>query len=177
MAIETYLSEEKIKARLKELAKTINTDYKRDYPGETLHIIGVLNGAFIFLADLVRLLEIPVTVEFISASSYGDSTVSSGELKVNLDIKSDVRGKHLLLVEDIVDTGLTVSVLKKKLEERSPASLKVASFLYKPARLENEVKIDYLAFEIEDHFVIGYGLDFSGRYRELPYVGIYKGDS
>ncbi|MCR9203453.1 MAG: hypoxanthine phosphoribosyltransferase [Halobacteriovoraceae bacterium] len=172
MSVDQYLSAEKIQARVKEVAAEIN----KDFHGKQVHIVGVLNGAFMFTADLVRHLNIPVTLEFMSASSYGDSTVSSGDLKINLDIKTDIKDKHVILVEDIVDTGLTISVLKKKFLERAPASLSVASFLFKPARLENEVKIDYLAFEIEDHFVIGYGLDFAGRYRELPYVGIYKGE-
>ncbi|MCF8060442.1 MAG: hypoxanthine phosphoribosyltransferase [Bacteriovoracaceae bacterium] len=169
MAIDIYLSEEKIQNRIQELAEKIN----KDYAGKELHIIGVLNGAFMFTADLVRHLNMPVTLEFMSASSYGDGTVSSGELKINLDIKSDIRDKHVLIVEDIVDTGLTLTVLRKNLMERGPASLKLASFLFKPARLEHKVEIDYLAFEIEDHFVIGYGLDYAGRYRELPYVGIF----
>ncbi len=170
MAIEVYLAQEKIQARIKELADEIN----KDFAGKELHVIGILNGAFMFTADLVRHLTIPVTLEFMAASSYGDGTVSSGELKINLDIKKDIEGKHVLIIEDIVDTGLTLKVLKKNLEERRPSSLKLASFLFKPARLEHPVDIDYLGFEIEDHFVIGYGLDYAGRYRELPYVGIYS---
>ncbi len=170
MAIDIYLSQEKIQSRILELAQEIN----KDYADKSLHIIGILNGAFMFTADLVRHLTMPVTLEFMSASSYGDGTVSTGELKINLDIKSDIRSKHVLIVEDIVDTGLTLTVLKKNLGNRKPASLKLASFLFKPARLEHKVDIDYLAFEIEDHFVIGYGLDYAGRYRELPYVGIYR---
>ncbi len=172
MAVEVYLSQEKIKTRVKEVAEQIN----KDFSGKELHIIGVLNGAFMFTADLVRHLDVPVTLEFMSASSYGDGTTSSGKLTINLDIKKDIKDKHVLVIEDIVDTGLTLSVLKKNLLERSPASLKLASFLYKPARLEHPVDIDYLCFEIEDHFVIGYGLDYAGRYRELPYVGIYCED-
>lgn len=170
MAIEVYLSEEKIQSRIKEVAETIN----RDYAGKEVHIIGVLNGAFMFTADLIRHLNIPVTLEFMSASSYGDGTVSSGELQINLDIKKDIAGKEVIVVEDIVDTGLTLTVLKKNLLDRKPNSLKVASFLFKPARLVHHIDIDYLGFEIEDHFVIGYGLDYAGRYRELPYVGIYS---
>lgn len=170
MAIEVYLSEEEIQRRIQKVAEKINEDYK----GQELHIIGVLNGAFMFTADLVRHIKVPVTLEFMSVSSYGDSTVSSGELKINLDIKKDIKDKNVLLIEDIVDTGLTISSLIKLLGDRGAKSLKVASFLFKPARLENKVNIDYLCFEIEDHFVIGYGLDFAGRYRELPYVGIYN---
>lgn len=170
MAIDVYLSQEKIQARIKELGETIN----RDYAGKEVHIIGVLNGAFMFTADLVRHLTIPVTLEFMSASSYGDGTVSSGELQINLDIKKDIKGKEVIVVEDIVDTGLTLKVLKQNLLDRGPNSLKIASFLFKPARLVHPIDIDYLGFEIEDHFVIGYGLDYAGRYRELPYVGIYS---
>ena len=169
MAVDVFLSESEISDRVKDLAKQVN----EEFAGKELHVIGVLNGAFMFTADLVRHLDIPVTLEFMSASSYGDSTESSGELKINLDIKTDIKGKHVLIVEDIVDTGLTLTVLRKNLEERGPASLKLASLLYKPARNIHKVPIDYLAFEIEDKFVIGYGLDFAGRYRELPYIGIY----
>lgn len=172
MAIDVYLSQEKIQARIKELGETIN----RDYAGKEIHIIGVLNGAFMFTADLVRHLTVPVTLEFMSASSYGDGTVSSGELQINLDIKKDIEGKEVIVVEDIIDTGLTLKVLKKNLLDRKPNSLKIASFLFKPARLEHPIDIDYLGFEIEDHFVIGYGLDYAGRYRELPYVGIYSSE-
>lgn len=170
MAVDVFLSEKQIQDRVKELANSIN----KDFAGKELHVIGVLNGAFMFTADLVRHLDLPVTIEFMSASSYGDSTESSGELKINLDIKTDIKDKHVLIVEDIVDTGLTLTVLKKNLAERGAASLKLASLLFKPARNIHKVDIDYLAFEIEDKFVIGYGLDFAGRYRELPYIGIYS---
>jgi hypoxanthine phosphoribosyltransferase len=170
MAVDVFLSENQIQERVKELANSIN----KDFAGKELHVIGVLNGAFMFTADLVRHLNIPVTIEFMSASSYGDSTESSGELKINLDIKTDIKDKHVLIVEDIVDTGLTLTVLKKNLAARGAASLKLASLLFKPARNIHKVDIDYLAFEIEDKFVIGYGLDFAGRYRELPYIGIYS---
>jgi len=171
MAIEVYLSEEKISNRVKELALEIS----KDFAGEELVVVGVLNGAFVFCADLIRSLDLPVHIEFISASSYV-GTESSGEVKINLDIKGSIKGKNVLLVEDIIDTGLTMKCLKENLENRNPKSLKLASLLYKPARLEHKVDIDYLAFEIEDHFVIGYGLDYDGRYRELPYIGIYSHD-
>jgi hypoxanthine phosphoribosyltransferase len=170
MAVEVYLSEEKIKNRIKELGAEIT----KHYAGEELHIVCVLNGAFMFMADLVREIKLPVILDFISASSYGEKTVSSGDLKIKMDLAKEVTGKHVLLVEDIVDTGLTMKVLRKNMEERGAKSVSLASFLYKPARLEHETKIDFLGFEIEDHFVIGYGLDYAGRYRELPYVGIYS---
>ena len=170
MAVEVYLSEEKIKNRIQEMGAQIT----KEYAGEEIHIICVLNGAFMFMADLVREIKLPVILDFISASSYGDGTKSSGELKIKMDLAKDVKGKHVILVEDIVDTGLTMKVLRKNIEERDAKSVKLASFLFKPARLEHETQIDYLGFEIEDHFVIGYGLDYAGRYRELPYVGIYS---
>lgn len=172
MSVKVYLSQEKINQRVTELADQIN----RDYAGKELMVIGVLNGAFMFTADLIRKIKVPVTLEFISASSYGDGTESSGRVNINMDIKRDMKGQHVLLVEDIVDTGLTLSSLMRVLETRNPASLKLCSFLYKPARLKHPVNIDYLAFEIEDHFVIGYGLDYAGKFRELPYVGIYEGE-
>ncbi len=170
MAVDVYLSEEKIKNRIKEMGAEIT----KQYAGEELHIVCVLNGAFMFMADLVREIKLPVILDFISASSYGDETTSSGELKIKMDLAKDVKGKHVLLVEDIVDTGLTMKVLRKNMEEREAKSVKLASFLFKPARQVHETKIDFLGFEIEDHFVIGYGLDYAGRYRELPYVGIYS---
>ena len=171
MAIEVYLSEEKISNRVKELASEIS----KDFAGEELVVVGVLNGAFIFCADLVRSLDLPVHIEFISASSY-IGTESTGAVKINLDLKGSIEGKNVLLVEDIIDTGLTMKCLREDLLKRNPKSLKLASLLFKPARLEHKVDIDYLAFEIEDHFVIGYGLDYDGRYRELPYIGIYSND-
>lgn len=172
MGVKVYLSEEKIQKRIQELADQIN----RDYAGKELMVVGVLNGAFMFCADLIRKIKVPITLEFISASSYGDGTESSGRVNINMDIKRDMKGQHVLLIEDIVDTGLTLSSLMRVLETRNPASMKLCSFLYKPARLKHPVNIDYLAFEIEDHFVIGYGLDYAGKYRELPYVGIYEGN-
>ncbi len=172
MSVEVYLSEENIKNRVIEMGAQIT----KDYAGEELHIVCVLNGAFMFMADLVREIKLPVVLDFISASSYGDETVSSGELKIKMDLAKDIKGKNVLLVEDIVDTGLTMKVLRKNIEERGAKSVKLASFLFKPARLEHETHIDYLGFEIQDHFVIGYGLDYAGRYRELPYVGIYSPD-
>lgn len=172
MAVDVFISEDKIQKRIVELADQIN----RDYAGKEIMIVGILNGAFMFCADLIRHIKVPVQLEFMSASSYGDGTESSGNVKINMDVKKEMTGKHVLLIEDIVDTGLTLSSLMHLLEKRKPASLKLCSLLYKPARIKHQVKIDYLAFEIEDHFVIGYGLDYAGAYRELPYIGIYQHD-
>lgn len=172
MPIKEYISEEKINQRLDELAEQINSDYR----GEELYVVCVLRGSFIFCADLVRKIKVPVEIDFVAASSYGDSTESSGAVRIDLDVKKDITGRNVLLVEDIVDTGLTVTYLNEIFQARQPKSLKLASLLYKPARLKHDVKIDYLAFEIEDNFVIGYGLDYAQKYRELPYIGIYSHD-
>ncbi|WP_127718170.1 hypoxanthine phosphoribosyltransferase [Halobacteriovorax sp. HLS] len=171
MSYPVLFSKEVIQKRVKELGEQIS----KDFHGEELVVIGVLKGSFIYCADLIRELNLPVHLEFMSVSSY-EGTESTGNLRVNLDINVDVAGKNVLLVEDIVDTGLTISSLVESFKKKNPKTLKVSSLLYKPARLEHKVEIDYLAFEIEDHFVIGYGLDFNGRFRELPYVGIYNGE-
>lgn len=170
MAVDVYLSEEEIANRIQQLADQIN----KDYAGKEITVVGVLNGAFMFTADLIRRLNVPVELDFIAASSYGDDTSSSGQVKIEWDLKKEIKGKHILLVEDIVDTGLTIKSLKALLGSREPASIKLASLLFKPARNVHPVDIDYLAFEIEDKFVIGYGLDYAGKYRELPYIGIYS---
>ena len=172
MAIDTLISEAQIQERLDDLAKKIEQDYK----GKDLVVICILNGAFIFCADLIRRVKNPIYVDFMKASSYGDSTVSSGNLKVDLDLKVDIENKHILLVEDIVDTGLTLTNILERLGKRKPASIKLASLLYKEARNIHPVNIDYLGFAIDDLFVIGYGLDYAGKYRELPYIGVYRED-
>ncbi|EPZ49833.1 hypoxanthine phosphoribosyltransferase [Bacteriovorax sp. BAL6_X] len=170
MAIETYFSEEKINERIKELAAKIDSDFQ----GEEVVVIGVLNGAFIFVADLIRQMNSPVYFDFIGASSY-KGTESTGKISITKDIKVDIKDKNVILVEDIVDTGLTISELTKMLKERGPKTIKLATLLHKKVKTQHNVEIDYLGFEIEDKFVIGYGLDFDGRYRELPYIGIYNG--
>ena len=172
MAIDVLLSEKKIDQRITELAKIIENDYS----DKELVVVCILNGAFIFCSDLIRKINKPIYVDFMKASSYGDATISSGNLKIDLDLKVDIEGKHVLLVEDIVDTGLTLTNILARLKKRNPASLKLASLLYKEARNEYPVNIDYLGFNIDDLFVIGYGLDYAGRYRELPYIGVYKDD-
>lgn len=170
-AIKTYLSAEQLQKRIAELGEQIT----RDYQGQDLLVVGLLNGSFMFTADLVRTIKTPVEIDFISLSSYGSGTTTSGQVKLELDLRKSIEGRHVLLVEDIVDTGHTMKFLRPFLQERQPASLKLVSLLFKPSRLEHPTPIDYLGFEIEDHFVIGYGLDLDGRYRELPYVGLYEG--
>ena len=170
--IDVFLSSEQIKNRVAELAQAIN----RDYAGKELLVLGILNGSYVFLADLLREVKVPLLMDFMKASSY-EGTESTGKVQIKLDTKLDLKGKDVLIVEDIVDTGHTMKALLKELEGRAPKSLKLASLLYKPARNIHPVKIDYLGFEIEDKFVIGYGLDFDGRFRELPYIGIYGGEA
>ncbi|OIQ19892.1 MAG: hypoxanthine phosphoribosyltransferase [Bacteriovorax sp. MedPE-SWde] len=169
MSVSTYISAEKIQERINEIAHLVDIDYN----GEEVVVIGVLNGAFMFVSDLIRAMQTPVYLDFIAVSSY-EGTESTGKLKMLKDIKVDVKDKHVLIIEDIVDTGLTITKLKALMLERGPKSLKLASLLHKPSRTEHKVDIDYLGFEIEDKFVIGYGLDFNGLYRELPYIGEYS---
>ncbi len=160
------LSHETIRKRVGELGEQITLDYAGHEP----HLICVLNGAFIFMADLVRSIELPLTIDFLSVSSYGSRTESSGEVRLVKDLEQSLKNKHVVLVEDIVDSGLTMKYLLGYLQGRSPLSVKVAALLSKPSRRLVEVPVDYLGFEIDDAFVYGYGLDVSHRYRNLPFV-------
>lgn len=166
--IDVFISKESIDKRVKELAEMINRDYKN----QEIILICVLNGSFIFCADLVRHIKVPVQIEMVSLSSY-EGTESTGQVSFRLDVKQSLVGKNVILVEDIVDTGLTISFLLKHMELKNLNSLKLCSLLLKRARLKIEIPVDYLGFDIEDKFVIGYGLDYDGRYRELPYIGVY----
>lgn len=163
---KVQLSREQIAARVDELGRQIRSDYE----GQPLHMICVLNGAFVFMADLVRAIDLPLTMDFLSVSSYGSRTESSGEVKLVKDLDLSLKGKHVLLVEDIVDTGLTLQYLRGYLSGRGPLSLKVVTLLSKPSRRLVEVDIDYVGFEIDDAFVYGYGLDVSHRFRNVPFV-------
>jgi len=171
---EALITEEEISLRIEALGKAIT----KDFENQELVVICVLKGAFIFCSDLIKKINRPVSLEFISLSSYGDSTTygdstnSSGNVRLEMDITANIEGKNVLIVEDIVDTGLTIKTLLEMLQVRKPKSIKLASLLFKPVKLKHNVNIDYLGFEIEDKFVIGYGLDYAGRYRELPYIGI-----
>jgi hypoxanthine phosphoribosyltransferase len=166
------LGREVIDARVRELGAAI----ARDHAGQPLHLICVLNGAFLFMADLVRAIDAPLTVDFISVSSYGSRTESSGEVRLVKDLDQSLKGKNVVLVEDIVDTGLTMRYLLQYLEGRGPLSVKVAALLSKPSRRLVEVPVDYLGFEIEDAFVYGYGLDVDHLYRNLPFVTSLGGE-
>ncbi len=165
---EVLISEEEIALRISELGRAITNDYEN----EELVVICVLKGAFMFCSDLIKKINRPVRLEFISLSSYGDGTNSSGNVRLEMDITANIEGKHVLVIEDIVDTGLTIKTLLNMLALRKPSSVKLASLLFKPAKLKHRVDINYLGFEIEDKFVIGFGLDYAGRYRELPYIGV-----
>ena len=169
---EVYITAEELDREISKLASKIN----KDYDGQEIVLICVLKGSFMFFADLVRKLDVDLRTHFVTASSYGAGTVSSGKVISSIDDlkKEYIQNKNVIIIEDIVDTGLTISKLKNLMEGRSPKSLKLASLLHKPARTEHKVDIDYLGFEIEDKFVIGYGLDFNGLYRELPYIGEYS---
>lgn len=165
---DVLISEEELALRIEALGKAITDDFQ----GEELTVICVLKGAFMFCSDLIKKINLPVKLEFIALSSYGDGTSSTGNVKLEMDLSGSIAGKNVLVVEDIVDTGLTIKTLTKMLEVRQPKTIKLASLLFKPSRNEHPATIDYLGFEIEDKFVIGYGLDYAGRYREIPYIGV-----
>ena len=169
--VNELISAAKIAERIKELGAQIT----RDYAGRELVLVGVLKGSFLFLADLARAIDsTDVRVEFLGVQSYGDETSSSGAVEITFDLKKPIEGKHVLVVEDIVDTGLTMDYIKKNLATRGPASVKLCSLLHKPARQKIAIDIDYLGFTIPDLFVIGYGLDFAQRYRNLPFIGVLE---
>jgi hypoxanthine phosphoribosyltransferase len=165
-----HITEEEIRARIKELGAEIT----RDYRGLNPLLIGVLKGACFFLSDLLRAIDTRVSIEFMAISSYGSSTRTSGEVRIMKDLDVAIEGRHILVVEDIVDTGLTLSYLLANLASRGAASVKLAALLDKHERRQKEVKIDYLGFKIPDEFVVGYGLDFAERYRNLPFIGVLK---
>jgi hypoxanthine phosphoribosyltransferase len=164
------ISADAIAKRVAELGAQITADYRRVTPEEVV-VIGVLKGSVIFMADLVRHIHLPIKMEFMGVSSYGNETTSSGVVQITQDLSKPIEGKHVILVEDIVDTGHTVHYLIENLMLRQPASLKLASLLHKPERQEREVKIDYLGFTIPNKFVVGYGLDIAQQYRNLPFIG------
>jgi hypoxanthine phosphoribosyltransferase len=164
------ISEEEIKKRVKEIGAQIS----KDYEGKDLLVVGVLRGAVIFMADLARSIPIPVEFDFMAVSSYGVTTRTSGVVRILKDLDQDIRGKHVLLVEDIVDTGLTVNYLLKNLRSRAPASFEVCALLSKQEKQRVSLNIKYLGFSIRDEFVVGYGLDYAQKYRNLPYVCTLK---
>jgi hypoxanthine phosphoribosyltransferase len=164
-----------IAGRVAELGAQITADYAPLVQSADVVVIGVLKGSVIFLADLVRHIALPIVVEFIGISSYGDATRSSGVVQITQDLSRPIAGKHVIVIEDIVDTGHTVHYLLENLATRRPASIKLCSLLHKPERAERTIGIDYLGFTIENKFVVGYGLDIAQQYRNLPFIGYVKG--
>ena len=165
---EVLIDEDVLAGRITELGEEISSDYQ----GTDLLLIGVLKGAVFFMADLMRHIRVPCEIDFMAISSYGAATDSSGVVRILKDLDINIRGRHVLVVEDIIDSGLTLSYLMRNLSAREPASLEVCALMTKPERREIEVPVRYVGFEIPNRFVIGYGLDFAERYRNLPYVGV-----
>lgn len=164
----TLLSAEEIQKRVAELGAEIS----REYQGKEILLIGILKGAFVFCADLIRHITVPTEVDFMAVSSYGKSTESSGVIRIVKDLDTEVQGKHLLLVEDIVDSGLTLRYLREYLQHHQPASIRIAVLLDKPSRRKTEVTVDYTGFSIPDEFIVGYGIDYAEHHRNLPYIGM-----
>ena len=164
-----FLTVDQIQKKNRELADRITADYR----GKDLLAVGILKGAFIFFSDLVRLIQIPLTIDFLIASSYMKSE-TTGEIKIHYDIREDLADRDVLLVEDIVDTGITLNYIRERILHEEPRSLKICTFLDKKDRREVDVPIDYVGFEIPNEFIVGYGLDYDNRYRNLPYISIFK---
>ena len=173
-SLETLISTERLEARVMELARRISADYPAGPDTPDLRLIGVLKGAFVFLADLIRHIERDVSVDFLGVSSYGPSTESSGEVQIQKDLDHEIGGLDVVLVEDLIDTGVTLNYLCDVLRQRKPRSLRVAALLTKPSRRVVEVPVSYVGFEIPDKFVVGYGLDYDQRYRNLPDVCVLR---
>lgn len=165
-----FATEEEINIRVKELGEQIT----RDYEGKTPLFVGVLKGCFTFMADLVRACDLMCTIDFMAVSSYGDGTVSTGAVKIVKDLSENIEGRDVIIVEDILDSGNTLNYLIKYMNDRKPASIRIVTLMDKPERRTTPVKADYVGFTIPDAFVVGYGLDYSQRYRNLPYIGILK---
>lgn len=170
--ISVLFSEEEVNSRIREMGEQIS----KDYAGRSVHLVGILKGATFFACELAKRITVPVTLDFMSVSSYGNSTESSGVVKINKDLDEPLEGKDVLVVEDIVDTGNTLSYLLDNLQKRGSASVKLCTLLSKPDRRIKDVNVDYTGFVIPDEFVVGYGLDYAQKYRNLPYIGIVELD-
>ncbi|MDC0709235.1 hypoxanthine phosphoribosyltransferase [Stigmatella sp. ncwal1] len=162
-------------AKLQERVRALGAEITRDYQGKELTLVCVLKGSTFFAMDLARHIDLPLTLEFLGVSSYQGGTETTGEVRITTDVSKPMAGKHLLIIEDIIDTGLTMSFLLENLRARHPASLKLASLLEKPARARTKIAIDYKGFVIDDVFVVGYGLDYAEKYRNVPFIGVMKG--
>ncbi len=172
---DVLITEQQIRDKTAELAKQVGADYRERCPGDgrdsDLLLVGVLKGAVMFMTDLARALPLPVQLEFMAVSSYGSATSSSGVVRILKDLDRDIAGRHVLIVEDIIDSGLTLSWLLRNLQSRQPASLEVCALLRKPDAVKVDVPVRYVGFDIPNEFVVGYGLDYAERYRDLPYIG------
>ncbi len=168
--VHELFSEEQVKERVLEIAEELN----KEYAGKSLRLICILRGSVFFFAELAKRLEMPVTIDFMAASSYGNGTSSSGKLEILKDLDDAIEGLDCLIIEDIVDTGNTLSMVKKMLLARNPTSVKICALLDKPARRETDVDVEYIGFEIPDQFIVGYGLDYAQKYRNLPYIGVLE---
>lgn len=167
---EVLFSEEQLATCVSDLGHKITEDYS----GKQLVVVGILKGSNIFTSDLVRKIDLPLRMDFMAVSSYGNATASTGQVKIIKDLDKGIEGEHVLIVEDIVDSGLTLKYLKDLLATRKPASVRICTLLDKPARRKEEIEPDYIGFEVPDEFIIGYGIDYAERYRNLPYIGILK---
>jgi hypoxanthine phosphoribosyltransferase len=170
--MNVLLDAETIQARVRELAREIEADYPGD---DEIHLVGVLKGGFMFMSDLVRAMSTRVSLDFIAVSSYGAGTKSSGEVRLQKDLDTSLENRNVIVVEDIVDTGLTLKYLQEMLRSRAPKSLRTACLLSKPSRRKVEVPVEYVGFTIEDRFVVGYGLDYAEKYRNLPHIAVLQG--
>ena len=170
---DVLVTEEQIRARVKELGAAITADYK----GTTPIFVGVLRGAFLFMADLVREVDLPVHVDFMAVSSYGNETASSGVVRILKDLEEDLEGRHVVVVEDIIDSGLTLSYLRRNLQNRNAASVEVCALLVREGRQKTDNEVAYVGFELPPDFVVGYGLDAGGNYRNLPYIARFIGNA
>ncbi|MBH1940741.1 hypoxanthine phosphoribosyltransferase [Mobilitalea sibirica] len=168
--IKVMISEEQVNQRIRELAEEIS----KDYEGKSIHLICILKGSIFFFCDLAKRIKVPVTLDFMSVSSYGNETVSSGRVRIVKDLDETVQGQNVLIVEDIIDSGRTLSYLMDLLGTRAPESLEICTLLDKPDRRVTDVNVKYVGFEIPDEFVVGYGLDYQQKYRNLPYVGVIE---
>lgn len=169
--VEVLYEATAVQTRVAELGEELT----RDFAGSSPCVVGILKGSFVFFADLVRHIHLPLTTEFIGISSYGGGTESSGVVQITSDLTSSIEGRDVLIVEDIIDTGLSMKYLLENFQTRHPRSLRVCTLLHKPDNAEVEIPVDYIGFTIPNAFVVGYGLDFAGRYRNLPFIGVYNG--
>lgn len=168
--IRVLISEEEVDARIRELGAQIS----KDYEGEEVHLICILKGSVLFMSELAKRITVPVTMDFMSVSSYGDGTTSSGFIRIKKELDESIEGKNVIVIEDIIDSGRTLSRLIEVMKERNPKSTKLCTLLDKPDRREYDVHVDYVGFQIPDEFVVGYGLDYAQKYRNLPYVGVVE---